>query len=104
VGWKRYKEESGKIYGFVEREPMWDGNKRRLTKPVLWDMLSENQCGMETLRENFPKIKSLVEREPMWDGNYKGYSLLMISWYVEREPMWDGNGNALWSSCSSKSS
>jgi len=74
----------------VEREPMWDGNEWWVNGVKWADMLSENQCGMETgyiryddgvpsLSENqcgmetMPNVLFLaclrVEREPMWDGN-----------------------------------
>ena len=54
---------------FVEREPMWDGNR----------------MGYSPFSPT-----SMVEREPMWDGNISS-DLLILLGPVEREPMWDGN-------------
>ena len=34
-----------------------------------YTLLSENQCGMETLKGGKKMWKLPVEREPMWDGN-----------------------------------
>jgi len=58
--------------------------------------LSENQCGMETVRlwNVFVGVKR-VEREPMWDGNGVKADLYAALHSVEREPMWDGNGHAV---------
>ena len=41
-------------------------NSTEVTDP----QLSENQCGMETVRIRWGFLAfPLVEREPMWDGN-----------------------------------
>ncbi len=60
----------GRLVFRVEREPMWDGNRRFST---LW---------MFALQ---------VEREPMWDGNCAISDRPANRIPVEREPMWDGN-------------
>jgi len=74
---------------------MWDGNMiLAIAFLILFILLSENQCGMETILElDFFYSVLLVEREPMWDGN-RGFAIIKPSaTLVEREPMWDGNAH-----------
>jgi len=70
---------------------MWDGNMRIEDGNTKKHPLSENQCGMETERqEREQRTNDWVEREPMWDGNFKREGR-NLGGLVEREPMWDGN-------------
>ena len=56
-----------------------------------YDKLSENQCGMETVKSTQQSRQNQVEREPMWDGNLIDLEEVVRLDPVEREPMWDGN-------------
>ena len=75
----------------VEREPMWDGNVYEETgkRPIF--MLSENQCGMETLTEKASVALFGLSENQCGMETRTGHNNRLSAMQVEREPMWDGN-------------
>ena len=70
---------------------MWDGNVYEETgkRPIF--MLSENQCGMETLTEKASVALFGLSENQCGMETRTGHNNRLSAMQVEREPMWDGN-------------